>query len=297
MMHAISASIKELLEGLKANKEGFLITTLTTAISMAILGIFLIVFFNLHEMVGKWREKFQIVVYLNDDIPKKELNNLKSFLKSRQEIEKFLFISKEEALVKFKKRLNNLKTIMDNFDNNPLPASFELALKKKHRNFDTIKTIAADLKKFKGVEDLEYGEIWLERLETILFFLKFIVIAIGGFICLGIIFIISNTIKLSLYSRKDEIEIMQLVGATDWFIKRPFLLQGMIQGLIGVILSLLILYGFYLAFIINLQTSDFFVGYQSFLFIPPLILGCLIALGLLIGCVGSYVSLRKFLNN
>ncbi len=297
MMHAISASIKELLEGLKTNKEGFLITTLTTAISMAILGIFLIVFFNLHEMVGKWREKFQIVVYLNDDIPKKELNNLKSFLKSRQEIEKFLFISKEEALVKFKKRLNNLKTIMDNLDNNPLPASFELKFKKKHRNFETIKTIAADLKKFKGVEDLEYGEIWLERLETILFFLKFIVIAIGGFICLGIIFIISNTIKLSLYSRKDEIEIMQLVGATDWFIKRPFLLQGMIQGLLGAFLSLAILYGFYLAFIINLQTSDFFVGYQSFLFIPPSILGCMIALGLLIGCAGSYISLRKFLNN
>lgn len=297
MMHAISASIKELLEGLKANKEGFLITTLTIAISMAIFGIFLIVFFNLHEMVGKWREKFQIVVYLNDDIPKKELNNLKGFLKSRQEIEKILFISKEEALVKFKKRLNNLKTIMDNFDNNPLPASFELALKKKHRNFDTIKTIAADLKKFKGVEDLEYGEIWLERLETILFFLKFIVIAIGGFICLGIIFIISNTIKLSLYSRKDEIEIMQLVGATDWFIKRPFLLQGMIQGLLGVIFSIAILYGFYLAFIINLQTSNFFVGYHSFLFIPPSVLGFLIVLGMLIGCVGSYISLRKFLKN
>jgi len=297
MMHAISSSIKEVLEGLKANKEGFLITTLTIAISMAIFGIFLIVFFNLHEMVGKWREKFQIVVYLNDDIPKKELNNLKGFLKSRQEIEKILFISKEEALVKFKKRLNNLKTIMDNLESNPLPASFELKLKKKYRNFDTIKTIAEGLKKFKGVEDLEYGEIWLERLETILFFLKFIVIAIGGFICLGIIFIISNTIKLSLYSRKDEIEIMQLVGATDWFIKRPFLLQGMIQGLLGVILSLSILYGFYLACIINLQTSDFFVGYQSFLFIPPSILGCLIALGLLIGCLGSYISLRKFLNN
>ena len=297
MMHAISSSIKEVLEGLKANKEGFLITTLTIAISMAIFGIFLIVFFNLHEMVGKWREKFQIVVYLNDDIPKKELNNLKGFLKSRQEIEKILFISKEEALVKFKKRLNNLKTIMDNLDNNPLPASFELKLKKKHRNFDTIKTIAADLKKFEGVEELEYGKIWLERLETILFFLKFIVIGIGGFICLGIIFIISNTIKLSLFSRKDEIEIMQLVGATDWFIKRPFLLQGMIQGLLGVIFSIAILYGFYLAFIINLQTSNFFVGYHSFLFIPPSVLGFLIVLGMLIGCVGSYISLRKFLKN
>jgi cell division transport system permease protein len=297
MMHAINASIKEFLEGLKANKEGFLITTLTTAISMAILGIFLMVFFNLHEMVGKWREKFQIVVYLKDDIPKKELNNLKGFLKSRQEIEKFLLISKEEALVKFKNKLNDLKTIMDKLESNPLPASFELVLKKKYRNFDTIKAIAEDLKKFKGIEDLEYGKIWLERLETILFFLKFIVIAIGGFICLGIIFIISNTIKLSLYSRKDEIEIMQLVGATDWFIKRPFLLQGMIQGLLGVILSIAILYGLYLAFIINLQTSDFFVGDHSFLFIPPSILGFLILLGLLIGCVGSYISLRKFLNN
>lgn len=295
MIHFISYSVREALVGIKANKEGYLITIVTTGISMAIFGVFLIVFFNLNEMVQQWREKFQIIVYLTDDSAQQDMRNVKSYFASRQEIEEYSYISKEKALVSFRKRLNNNETIMDNLDVNPLPASFELKLKKNFRQYDKIKSLALEINKLKGVESLEFGEGWLERFETILFFFKCTVFAIGGFICIGIIFIVSNTIKLSLYARKDEIEIMQLVGATDWFIRGPFLLEGMLQGLLGVVLSMAILYGLHQVFIVNLQTSSFFIGQHSFLFLPPMVINYLILVGMLTGCVGSFISVGKFL--
>ena len=297
MIQLIGRAFKEALEGIKANKEAYLITIGTTAVSMSIFGIFLVVHFNIQGMVTKWRENFQVVVYLQDNIAKKDLKKLKSYLSSMQKIDKYLYVSKDQALKKFRKRLDRNQTILDNLDVNPLPASFELKLKNEYRNYKEIKSIAQDVKKFKGIESLEFGEGWLERIETILFFLKFIVLAIGGMICIGIILIISNAIKLSLYARKDEIEIMQLVGATDWFIKGPFLLEGILQGFLGAILSMIILYGFYEMFIDNLQTSRFFIGARSFLFIPPRDIAYIILSGALIGYAGSYVSLRKFLNN
>ncbi len=297
MIQLIGRAFKEALDGIKANKEAYLITIGTTAVSMSIFGIFLVVHFNIQGMVNKWRENFQVVIYLQDNIAKKDLKKLKSYLSSMQKIDKYLYVSKDQALKKFRKRLDRNQTILDNLDVNPLPASFELKLKNEYRNYKEIKSIAEDVKKFKGIESLEFGEGWLERIETILFFLKFIVLAIGGMICIGIILIISNAIKLSLYARKDEIEIMQLVGATDWFIKGPFLLEGILQGFLGAILSMIILYGFYEMFIDNLQTSRFFIGARSFLFIPPRDIAYIILSGALIGYAGSYVSLRKFLNN
>ncbi len=297
MIQSLGTALKEALGGIKANKEAYLITIGTTAVSMSIFGIFLVVYFNMQGVVKKWRENFQVVVYLQDNITKKDMEKLKSFFSSSREIDENLYVSKDQALKKFRKRLAHNQTILDNLDVNPLPASFELKLKKKYRHYKKIKSIAEDVNKFKGIESLEFGEGWLERIETILFFLKFVVLAIGGLISIGIILIISNAIKLSLYARKEDIEIMQLVGATDWFIKGPFLLEGILQGFFGAILSLIILYGFYEIFIDNLQTSIFFIGTQSFLFIPPWDIAYIILSGVLIGYAGSYVSLRKFLKN
>ena len=297
MMQLISSAIKEALGGIKANKEAYLITIGITAISMTIFGIFLIAYYNMEVIVNKWREKFQFVVYLQDNISKKHMKNLKRHFSTIEGIDRYIYVSKDEALKKFKKRLNQNQTILDNLDVNPLPASFEIKFKRKYRQYNNIKSIAGEVIKFKGIESIEFGEGWLERIETILFFLKFIVWVVGSLICVGVIFIVSNTIKLSLYARKSEIEIMQLVGATDRFIKGPFLLEGILLGFFGAILSLVILYVFYVMFIENLQTLSFFIGSQSFSFIPLPIIACIILFGVLIGCVGSYISLKKFLNN
>jgi len=297
MMQLISSAIKEALGGIKANKEAYLITIGITAISMTIFGIFLIAYYNMEVIVNKWREKFQFVVYLQDNISKKDMKNLKNHFSAIEGIDRYIYVSKDEALKKFKKRLNQNQTILDNLDVNPLPASFEIKFKRKYRQYNNIKSIAGEVIKFKGIESIEFGEGWLERIETILFFLKFIVWVVGSLICVGVIFIVSNTIKLSLYARKSEIEIMQLVGATDRFIKGPFLLEGILQGFFGAILSLVILYVFYVMFIENLQTLSFFIGSQSFSFIPLPVITYIILSGALIGCVGSYISLKKFLNN
>lgn len=296
-MRFIIYTIKEALEGIKANKEAYMLTIGITAISMTILGIFLIVFFNLQGMVNKWRENFQIVVYLNDSASKNNIKAMKKYFASRKEIENYSFVSKDKALEKFKKRLNRNQSILENLDKNPLPASFDLKIKRKYHNYEKIKSIAEEVNKLKGIESLEFGEGWLEKLETVLYFLKFIVFGVGGLIYIGVIFIISSTMKLSLYARKDEIEVMQLVGATDWYVKGPFLLEGMFQAFIGALICLAILSGLHKMFIAKLQTSSFFIGAQSFLFLPPDIINYIIVSGILIGFLGSFISLRKFLNS
>lgn len=297
MIQFIGFTVKEALKGIKANKEAYFITITTTAISISIFGIFLIVFFNLHEMVKEWRERFQIIIYLKDDITQTEAGLLKSYFISRKEIKEYYYVTNEEALKKFRKRLSSNSSILENLNINPLPASFELKLKEKYRNYSNIKNIAKSINKLNGIEDIEFGEGWLEGLETALLFLKLLAFAIGGLVCIGIVFIVSNTIKLSVYARREEIEIMQLVGATNWYIKGPFIFEGIIQGFLGTILSLVMLYGLYLAANASLQSFNFVIGTPSLIFIPPLVINYMLFSGLLIGCVAGFLSLRKFLKS
>jgi cell division transport system permease protein len=146
-----------------------------------------------------------------------------------------------------------------------------------------------------GVESIEYGEEWISRFEKFMVFSKIFLFAIGGLLALGLILIISNTIRLSIYSRQDEIELMLLIGATPRFVKIPFLLEGMIQGLAGSVLALFLIGGVHYYLKSKFQSSIDSMG-MDFQFIAEPFLFGLVGLSVLVGLMASYISIFQFLH-
>jgi cell division transport system permease protein len=176
---------------------------------------------------------------------------------------------------------------------NPLPASYEVVFESKGTQGVEPEKIKGELEKLDGVEEVQYSNEWLNKLEGFLNVVRLIGFIIGGLLCLCVVFIVTNTIKLTIYSRKDEIEILKLVGATDWFVKTPFLIEGTIQGISGGVLAVLMLFSGYLILptkgvsLLGLTPLDF-------VFLPAGYLVLILILGAVLGVIGSFIAIGRF---
>jgi cell division transport system permease protein len=149
------------------------------------------------------------------------------------------------------------------------------------------------LEKIEGVEEVAYTEQWLERFEGLIYILKVAGLSMGGLLCLAVLFIITNTIKLTIYSRRDEIEIIKLVGATDWFIKIPFLIEGAIQGIFSGLISITVLFLVYTLFSLK-KMHLLGLGVLKIIFLPTEYLVFILSLGLILGLMGSLIAVGRF---
>lgn len=294
----LKRSLKAFIEAaanIRDNKETSLIAIFTISVAITILGLFLLVYFNLDNILRGWSEKLQLVVYLKDEIPESGLKNVEAMIRGEKKIWRWDYLSKDDAMASFKERLKDKSAILEGLDANPLPASFNIYFKEDYRNYEEIKLLAEKFSAAAGVEDVDYGGGWILRFEAAIFFLKIFITAVGGLLMIGIVTIISNTIRLSVYSRSDEIEIKKLVGATRWFIQAPFLIEGIIQGISGVLLSLVFLLLFYGYFLLRLASgSQLFMG-VNVVFFPGKLIVLLVLLGAVMGGTGSFLSLRKLM--
>jgi len=257
-----------------------------------IIGIFLLISLNFNLFLKNLESQLEIIVYLKDDISTAELDNLKNSLTSIEGVKEVKFVSKEEALQRLLRDLGDQKDIFSVLEENPLPASFEI----KVSNPKMIEQIAGHVEKYKNIEEVEYGRGIVERLMNFTNIFRVAGISILVMLIFASILIISNIIKITVYARREEIEIMSLVGATRWFIKWPFILEGFLQGIISAILSILILYKLYFVVIEKIhQTTPFLPvvwDKKELLFIGLL----LIALGSLVGFLGSMFSVGKYIS-
>lgn len=298
MSFVIKSFLKALLEtasNLKQNKENSVITIFTIAVAVSILGLFLLIYFNLNNILHSWSEKLQLVVYLEDNIPQNHIANIEEMMRNEPGIGSWDFFSKDDALVAFRKRLKDKSNILDGLDANPLPASFNVFFKEDYRNYEEIKSLANKLNSMDGIEDVDYGGGWIARFEAAILFFRIFILAVGGLLGMGLIAIISNTIRLSVYSRSDEIEIKKLVGASRWFIQAPFLVEGVIQGLAGVFLALGLLLLFYTYVLLALASSSQILMGLSVEFIPYDVIFLMIFSGGMVGGIGSWLSLGKLM--
>ncbi|MCK4621386.1 MAG: permease-like cell division protein FtsX [Desulfuromonadales bacterium] len=268
---------------------------LTMAVALATVATFFLVVANVEQLAASWTREVQVIAYLEKAPRQHELPGLRKKLQSFPEIESVRYVSPVEAMKRFKKRLADDASLLDGVNRNLLPASFELGLVAECRNQQGINKVIERLADVLDVEDLRYGQKWLERFNSFVEMLRFIGMILGGFLIFAALFIVSNTIKLTLYARRDELEIMVLVGATMRFIKIPFLLEGALQGLLGGILSL----GF-LALIFKLliekSLASFWLTPTDFdlLFLSAGQQISLVGAGILLGVFGSLASLRRF---
>ena len=284
--------IKEVYTSFKRNIWMTLASIFTVVLSLFILGFFSIVILNLNKMADTLESQVQISVYLKDDLSQEEIDETKENLSKIEGLQDIKFITREEAMENFKERLGDQQFLLDALDDtNPLPDSFSLTVTSPQQ----VKTIADTAAALDSVESASYSQDIINHLFNLTHLIRLIGIALIILLTGAAMFIISNTIRLTVFARRKEIAIMKYVGATDWFIRWPFLLEGICLGFIGGGLATIFLYIIY-----NQVTQEIYEAMAFFPLIPqhPFIdyisLAILVA-GIIIGALGSTISLKRFL--
>ena len=284
--------IREALLSFRRSALMSMATILSVTTILIIVGMFLLISINSNLFLKNIESQLEIIVYLEDDISNAGLNNLKSNITSIEGTKEVKYVSKEEAYQRLSKDLGEQKDILSAIETNPLPASFEIQIKDPK----TIEQIANQIAEFKKVEEVEYGRETAERLLNFTYIFRRVGILVLALLIFASILIISNIIKITVYARRNEIEIMSLAGATSWFIKWPFIIEGFLQGFISSVFSLIILYNFYFFTVTKVH--------QAIPFLPLVVdnIGLLpvgivvVMLGSLVGILGSMFSVGKYLN-
>lgn len=280
------------------NKLVTVLTVFTITLALLIISLFLLFYVNLEGTVDQWSRKVVVTVYFVNELSPQEAGALKARISALSGTDSVKYIAKDEALKRFRSRLKGQEALLEGVAPDVLPASMEISLKKGFRSVEAVTDFVAALKKIQGVGEVQYGEEWVRKFLTFFQFLRMLGILIGSFLVLAVLFIVSNTIKLTIMARKEELEILSLVGATPFFIKAPFLVEGMIQGAAGSLCAVILLVAGYYSFLSNAVNFLSFNPAESGLtFLPPGYIAAVLIGGVMLGFIGSLASLKKFVTN
>jgi cell division transport system permease protein len=285
---SVSYIFRESFSGFKRAKISAIITVFTITISLFLLSIFLLMLENTNRIVQHIRDRIDLEVFLIDNLSSEETNTLGSQILKITGIDSIRYISKDEAAVIFKQEFG--EDFNQVLDFNPLPPSYKISIKDDYKNSESVKQIKSELSSLYGIDEVVYRKTLLELLDRRAKLFWQISLGLGIFIGIISIFLVSNTVRLIIYSKRKIIETMQLVGATEKFIRTPFVLEGVIHGLIAGIISsgcifLIIRFG------IPLLSEDLL----NLLYISDYFYLAIIILGCLLGLIGSTISTRVFI--
>lgn len=288
--------IMDALKSLKRNKTVSLASVATVAATLFILGVFLLIVFNVNAGVKVIGSKLEVKIYLKEDLTISEKSTIERILNDVQGVSDINFETKEDALEKVKKQFGeDSKELVKGFEKkNPFPNAYVVSVERPEVVSEVVKAAEG----LSGIEKIKDVREIVDKIIQITDTLK--IIGLGLFLILISVslFLIGNTIKLTVYSRKKEIGIMKYVGATDWFIRWPFIIEGMMLGISGAIVSTVALYYIY-KMIFN-KFANALIEFLGFTLINPqfilsTILWQFMLGGLIIGAIGSVISIRKFL--
>lgn len=289
-MFYFKRAVKDILE----HRFLSLVTIATITISILIASAFILFFINANTIVNSWKQGIRIMVYLKPNVPRIKVTETRRSIQEIKGVKDVQFISKKEGLQRLKDQMKRQSSLLDNLKENPLPDAFEIRLTEAFQNQDKVEKLAARLESFQDVDEVEYGQVWLGRFTNILNLFRLTGFAMGSLFLLATVLIVANTIRLVLYSRQEEVEIMRLVGANDGFIKAPFYIEGLIQGALGGIIglgALFILFMFISSNVGQGLTSTFF----AIRFLPwKMFLGIWVC-SIFVGWIGCFISLKQFL--
>jgi len=269
------------------------------AITVAFLvtGTFLLLTLNLGTVVAQWAEDFQVIAFLADAITPEQVTLLRKRLEGELAVREVTYVSREEALADFRRQIRGQESLLEGLKTNPLPASFQLRIQKQYQTPTALGQLAVSLRRMEGVEDVLYGQEWVDRLTSLVQVMKILGIVIGAVLGIASLFIVANTIRLAVYARAQEIEIMRLVGASRSYVQIPLILDGTLQGGLGAALALGVLYALFRATLWQLGASAplIFSGGELGRFLDVEYRMAMVGVGALLGAVGSLVAVRRFL--
>ena len=258
----------------------------TIAFALYTLSVFGLVWTNIDRVLADVEERVEVIAYLVDGTDPTETSALMREVAAYPEVDSIAYLSKEDALERAREELSDYSALYEDLESNPLPASVEVALKAGYRDATDVADVAARIARFAFVEDIKYGEDWVQKLDFLQNLSLFLGLVVGGVFAVIAFVAIGATINIVLISREDEIAIMKMVGATRSFIARPLVIEGFIKGVLGAVMALVLL------------TFTYSVLEQrvvSLSFYSPLQVAGGILLGGALGAVASSVTLRRHL--
>lgn len=292
MFSSLSYFWGETFRSLFRNRFMAIASVLTVTLSMFILGVFLSAVLNINHMASYLENQVEMTVYLKDGLTTDQVMGIGKYLKAQPGMKEIKFTNKDQAMEDFRERMGDQQGLLDAINGNPLPASYQMSFQTPEQ----LKTAAEVVAKYQGVETVQYGKDIIEQLYKVAQVIRLSGIVLIIFLAGAELFIISNTIRLTVFARRREIQIMKYVGASNGFIRWPFLFEGMVIGFLGSGFASFILWEGYKTVVSEMVAAGLvfipmiplwpFMGYTTLI---------ILAAGIVIGVMGSAISLRKYM--
>jgi cell division transport system permease protein len=291
-LRALAYFLEEALTSLWRSRLINALSVGTIAVSLFVLGAFLTVASNLNEVVDRWTQKVRVTFFLSDGLETHIRDSLVNRLREDPVVESVELVSREQALERFRTLFRDLRTLPDDLGENPFPASLEVALRPGKQSPAEVRRLVGDFEKAPGVHEVQYDLLWIERLSTAARLVRGVGALLGGILVLAGVFTISNVIRLTVYARQDELDIMRLVGATQGYVKGPFVVEGMLQGGLGGLVSVGLLWLTFRVLATDALAASDLMG-RAVVFLPRQLALLIVMGGMVVGIVGSLVSLGR----
>lgn len=290
-MRALRYALDEAVVSLWRGRQSGLLSTATIAVALFVLGLFLLVTSNLERLGLEWSRTAELSVYLRDEATADERSAIERLVAPGDLVAGHEYVSKADALRRFRDTFADLAVAAEALESNPMPASYEVRLHAGAGAQAPVEALAARLRQSPGVADVRYDREWLDRLLAAVGVIRAAGLALGAILTLAAALTVANVVRLALYARRDEIEIMQLVGAPQVYIRGPFVMEGVLQGGIGAAVALASLALLFLVvkgrYLVPLAAT---VNLSSVGFLPADLCALLLLGGMAVGCLGGLVA-------
>jgi cell division transport system permease protein len=279
-------ALREALSAFRRTPLLTLLSVLAIAFSLFVIGLFALTAFNIRLAIEQVEEKVEIVAYLTDETTPGQVELAQEEIGRLPQVRDLRYVTRTEALATAMAEMEEFRDVFSDLESNPLPASFEVRLQPGSRSPDEVEKVAKTLANYPFVEDVRYGRDWLDAIFTIRRIAAGVATVIGGAFALVAAIVIATAVRITVFARREEIGIMRLVGATDGFVQRPFLLEGLVAGLLGGLLAAGLTWGTYRI----LGSTMFQVSW-----LPAEWIVLVVAVGTVFGLLSSAVAVRRHL--
>ncbi len=291
-LQALAFFFREAALSLRRSWKVSLLAVFTIAVSLFIGGLFLLLTGNLARIVADWRSEAKVVVYLGADAAPETVEELAAAMRARPWVREVARVSPEEAVERFAAAFPQLSELLGGWERGPLPASLEVGIDPAGAESPERRAWLETLRAHPAVAMVDDDRLWLRQVETLIALLRGSGLVLGGVLLAAAIFTIASVVRLTAYLYRDEIAVLRLVGATEFVVRGPFFVEGLIQGLGGGLLAVAGLFAAY-ELVIS-QTLPSILGWVLLSrFLPPAELAALVALGGLAGLFGASISMRR----
>lgn len=292
-MRALRYAFDEALASLWRGRQAGLLSTATIALALFVLSAFLLVTANLERLGAEWSTTAELSVYLTDEVTPIERQAIETSLNQSELVAAQEYVSKSDALARFKQTFGELAASIDGLGSNPLPASIEVRLRPGPASSAGLEGLGSRLRQEAGVADVRYDRQWLDRVVSAIGIVRGVGLILGTVLTIAAALTVANVVRLALHARRDELDIMQLVGAPGVYVRGPFVMEGLLHGGLGALVALAALaVAFFTLRVRYLSPLASTVNLSSVQFLPIGFCALLVVGGMVVGCVGGLIAAR-----